>query len=97
MTIFAILLPEPQDGLVEQIKAAFPDDYHKLSATQFLVSSRSVNPVEISRAIKVYDPEKPEADSLGNAVVFSTSAYYGKAPPELWDWLKDKLEARQSG
>ena len=95
MTVYAILLPVPQPALAEAITAAFGDAFF-LSDTQWLVSS-PLSVYEVSAKIRLYDPKNPQGESLGTAVVFATSSYYGKAPATLWDWLKVKLEAHQNG
>jgi hypothetical protein len=96
MTVFAILLPEPQPTLVEAIVRAFPDDHFSLSETQWLVSS-PLTVHDVTEKIEVYSVKNPSAPSVGNAVVFSTSSYFGKAPGAVWEWIKNKLEARQNG
>ncbi len=95
MTVFAILLPEPQPALKEAILASFADAYI-LSDTQLLVSS-SLTVHDISTKVKIFDVKNPQNVSLGNAVIFATSSYFGKMPATLWDWLRVKLETQQSG
>ena len=96
MTVFAILMPEPQPELQKQIIDSFADDLYVLSDMQWLVSSQ-LTIYEVSAKIKLHDPKNLENPSLGNAVIFATSSYYGKAPATLWDWLKSKLEAPKHG
>ncbi|MGI4944425.1 MAG: hypothetical protein ACRYHQ_28350 [Janthinobacterium lividum] len=96
MTVFAILLPEPQPALVEAISLAFPNDHLALSETQWLVSA-ALTVQEVTEKIRVHSVKDPSALSVGNAVIFATSSYFGRAPGTVWDWLKSKLEARQNG
>ncbi len=53
--------------------------------------------MEVTKKIGVYDPKTPLAPSGGNAVVFSTNGYFGRAPTNIWEWIKAKLEATPSG
>ena len=55
MTIFAILMPQPQPDLAEEIKRVYPNDYLALNETQWLVSSKQTV-VEVSHAIGISAP-----------------------------------------
>jgi hypothetical protein len=96
MTIFAILLPAPNPGLAESIKAAYPNDWLSLNDTQFLVSS-SGTVIEVSIKIGVADPNDRQEPTVGPAVIFATTSYYGRAPTPVWDWIKAKLESPPNG
>jgi len=96
MTIFAILLPIPQPRLVEAIKAAYPNDWLSLNDTQWLVSAAGTV-IEVCAKIGIADPNNRNAAHVGNAVVFATTSYYGRAPTPVWDWIKAKLEKPPSG
>lgn len=96
MTIFAIMLPGPQPQVAEAIRRLFPLDHYTISETQFLVSA-SGTAIDVSAKLGVYDPKQPSAPSNGNAVVFATSSYFGRAPATVWDWLKAKLESTPGG
>lgn len=96
MTIFAILLPTPQPRLAEAIKAAYPDKSLSLNDTQFLVSS-SGTAMEVSAKIGVADPSNRQEPTVGSAVIFATTSYYGRAPTPVWDWVKAKLEKPPNG
>jgi hypothetical protein len=92
MTIFAILMPTPQPALADAIKSVFPNDFLEISSTQWLVSTRETVQ-EVSSKIGVTGPAVPK----GNAVIFATSSYFGRAPATVWDWIKVKLETTPSG
>jgi hypothetical protein len=97
MTIFAILMPQPQPALAEEIKRLYPNDHYVLNETQWLVSSKQTV-VEVSRAIGVSaDPDAAKQPLKGLAVIFATSSYFGRAPTQLWDWVKVKLEGTPGG
>lgn len=34
---------------------------------------------------------------LGSTIIFSTAGYYGRAPSNIWEWIKAKLEAPNDG
>lgn len=96
MTIFAILLPGPNEQLADAIKAAYPNNWLSLNDTQFLVSS-SGTVMEVSAKIGVADPNDRQKPPIGSAVIFATTAYYGRAPTPVWDWVKAKLESPPNG
>jgi hypothetical protein len=91
MTVFAILMPNLQPSVVAEITRNFPSDHFKLSDTQYLVSS-SETAAEVSAKIGVYDLKNPDKPATGNAVIFATSSYFGRAHATVWEWLKTKLE-----
>jgi hypothetical protein len=95
MTIFAVLLPIPQPAIVEAIKRVFPNDHLSLNDTQWLISANGTV-IDISTRLGISDPKNPQA-AIGNAVIFATTAYFGRAPTNTWDWLKTKLESPPSG
>lgn len=96
MTIFAILLPTPNPSLADAIKAAYPNDSLSLNDTQFLVSAVGTV-MEVTAKIGIANPNDRQRPSIGSAVVFATTSYYGRAPTPVWDWIKAKLESPPNG
>jgi hypothetical protein len=92
MTIFAVLLPDTGDAarLEEAIGSAFPGEYLQVGAKHFLVSANGTA-VEVSNKIGITKPGDPST-TVGSAIVFATSSYFGRAPTPVWDWIKAKLE-----
>lgn len=92
MTIFAVLVPdEPQPGVEQAIQAKFPNDHLRVGTKHWLISA-NLSAVELTAQLGIYDGKNPGTPSVGNAIVFATSAYYGRAPGTVWDWMKSKLE-----
>ena len=96
MTIFAILLPPPEPKVVNAIKTAYPNDHFSINETQWLISTAGTA-IDVSAKLGVYDPRTPLAPPSGNAVIFATNGYFGRAPTNIWEWIKAKLEATPSG
>ena len=96
MTIFAVLLPNPQSRLVEAIKNTYPNDNLAVSETQWLVSDVGTA-IDVCAKLKIYDPKEPSTPSIGNGIVFATSGYFGRGPANVWEWIKAKLEASPNG
>lgn len=91
MTIFAILLPRAQPALEQKLTAEFKADFLKITDTQWLISA-SGTAQEISVRLGIFDPTNPSAPPVGDAIVFATSGYFGRAPANVWEWIKAKLE-----
>ena len=87
MTVFVIIESQPPAALEGRIKAQFPDDYYRLADGQWLVSAK-MTAVDLSNSLGL----KP-GSGLGGTLVVSISSYYGLHSPEVWDWIKTKMEA----
>jgi hypothetical protein len=87
MAVFAILILRPSPVLEAEIQRIFPDDSIKLSNDDWLVSySGSV--IKLSEELGVTDGKN------GAAVILRVGSYYGRAPTNIWDWIKEKLETK---
>jgi hypothetical protein len=95
MTIFAVLMPVHQPGVVAEIHRLYPNDHLPLNDSQFLISTSSTA-VDLAAKLGIVDPQNPQKPSTGNAVVLATSSYFGRAPATVWDWMKTKLESPAS-
>ena len=95
MTIFTILMPQPQPELAAEIMRQYPTDHFALNDTQWLVSSKQTV-MEVSNSIGVSSLDQNFVPK-GLAVIFATSSYYGRAPTTVWDWIKVKLEGVPGG
>jgi hypothetical protein len=96
MTIFAVLFPSPQQRLAEVIKETYPNDFMRISDTQWLVSGTGTA-IDVCTKLKIYDANDPNGQPSGLAIVFATSGYFGRAPSNIWDWIKVKLESPPGG
>lgn len=96
MTIFAVLMPSPQPGLEKAIQDAYPNDFLKIDPAQWLISATG-SVVDVVARLGIYDAKEPDKPATGSAIVLATSAYYGRAPMPVWDWMKVKLEASPNG
>lgn len=96
MTIFAVLLPRPQPDLTKIIQREFPDEFWEVTETQWLISS-ALSVVEVTAKLGIHDPRNPPETPSGDALIFATSAYYGRAPATTWDWIRSRLERAAHG
>ena len=82
---FVTALHDPQ-GLIEgAIKAKFPDDHYRVTADKWFVSADSVTARQLSDSIGLTD--KPAQAGAITGIVVSAAGYFGRAQPDLWEWL----------
>jgi hypothetical protein len=86
MTVFAIMNVANPAAMSNALQAHFPDDHIKISANEFLVAARGQTARNISDKLGV-----TEASTIGSAIIFTTSGYYGRAPNNVWEWVSAKL------
>ena len=90
MTIFVVITPSLNAALAAKIEAVYPNDHFKVAENQFLISDNATA-IEVSTKLGIADPKNLYAPTVGTAVVFATSSYYGRSPSAVWDWIKTKL------
>jgi hypothetical protein len=90
MAVFAVLPVRASPGLEAEIRRAFPDDNLPLPHGGWLISY-SGTAVKLSETLGITDGKN------GAAVILQISSYYGRAPTNIWDWIKAKLEAKANG
>jgi hypothetical protein len=84
MIIFAVLTSGDSPKLEAALNTHFPNEYLKVAPGQYLVAGRSTV-VDVSNILGITD------GSNGSGIIFATSAYYGRASTNIWDWIKVKL------
>jgi hypothetical protein len=96
MTIFVVLMPEPQPLLEATIREVFKDDHYLITNTQWLISDKGTV-LDVTKKLGIIDPDNPQKPATGNAIVFATLSYNGRAPTPIWDWIRAKLETPVNG
>ncbi len=89
MAIFLVVPTGDQAGIQKALsdhKARGDLDFIDLPVTGFFVSFPGTSQ-ELSGLIGISD------GSSGNGVVASVGSYYGRAPTNIWDWVKSRMEA----
>lgn len=85
MTIFAVFRAQKPELLGSAIAREFPDDYLQISDDQWLISA-DMTPKEVSDKVGITGGDN------GSAIIFSMRGYYGRAPTDVWEWIKVKAE-----
>ena len=91
MAIFAVMPSLPRgENLGRTIEEKFKDaNYPMEGGHGWLVSANS-------RAQAISDSLGITDGTNGSAVVFEVAAYFGRANPALWNWIKLHWEAGQN-
>jgi hypothetical protein len=92
MTIFVVIAQTPKnvEQLSKAIKESYPSDYLAIDDDAWLIAARST-PQEISDKLGV------QGGGAGGALIVAISAYFGRANPNIWAWIKAKWEAMAVG
>ena len=92
MAIFVILPKNPvaHTALEPMVKQEFPSDHLLLDSGVWLISSSGTSH-ELAERLKILPEGGP------SVMVFTITAYSGRAPNTVWEWLKTKMEAPPSG
>jgi hypothetical protein len=92
MAVLAVIAfaPKHVDKLAAAIEAAYPDNFMKVDDDAWLVSAKAT-PQEVSDKLGI------TTGVNGGGIVLAVSAYFGRATPNVWNWVKTKWEATTSG
>ena len=87
MSVFVIISQQsPHPSLQTIIKEKYPNDHYELSLNQWLVSAKTT-----ARGLSVelgITHKEDDKTTTGAAIVLSVSSYWGRANPNVWEWLK---------
>jgi len=86
MAIFAIFRVGNPIKMEEALRLVYPGDYIQVHPGEWLVSAVGTAK-DISDKLGV-----STGKDVGAAIIFSMANYYGRAPTEIWDWIKTKAE-----
>ncbi len=88
MAVFVIFRVALPDRMRSAIDSSFPSDNLYLGHNEWLVSS-SGTAKDVSDKLGISDNER----DTGSAIVFRMENYYGRAPSNIWEWIKTKAES----
>lgn len=88
MSIFLVCRIARPELAEAAIRQAFPDAY-PIGGNDWLISCEE----KTARAVSDSIGFTGEGKTLGNAIVFQVGNYWGRAPQEVWEWLKTRIEA----
>lgn len=79
------------DAAVERQIAA-PTDRYRLPAGRGWLIRFPGTSVELSNHVGITGQAEGAPALLGSALVIPVTAYYGRGPTEMWEWLKTRFE-----
>jgi hypothetical protein len=89
MTIFAVISVSDNAKLVTALEANFPGDYIKVGSTEYFVAAP---PKSVATAKDLSDKLGITDGTNGIGIVLNTAGYYGRAAPNIWEWLTAKVQ-----
>lgn len=92
MSIIAVIAQPPKqiEGLKAVIAAAYPNDFLDVGEGIWLIAANAT-PQEVSDRLEI------TKGLSGSAIVLAINGYYGRANPNIWNWMKTKWEATGNG
>ena len=66
------------------MQASFFENHMKVGPGQYLVAAKGTA-IDVSNLLGISD------GSNGSGIVLATSAYYGRAENNIWEWMKLKI------
>lgn len=85
MGMFIVVPQKSGETILEAIKRELPNDYYVLTSGESLVSFSGTTK-ELSDRLGITSGES------GTGLVLSITNYYGRAPTDIWEWMKVKME-----
>ena len=98
--LVATRIPENDAQIEQAIKARFPNDHFVLGRGQWIVASEGTAR-QLSSELGIV-PEGPDTAGqtlapIRNTIVFNVTAYWGRSPSDVWEWLATKGEQVKLG
>lgn len=88
MAVFVIFRVSHGEAVAAALQKSYPDDHYHLGNNEWLVSStKTAKELSVELGISA-DP------SISNAIIFKMASYFGRTQPDVWDWIKTKVEAQ---
>ena len=89
MAIFAVTAPASNDKIAPILASAFPDQFIKAWQGYWFVSAVGTAKEIYAKIESVAPEQKP-----GSVIIVSVANYWGVANPEVWEWIKSRLETK---
>jgi hypothetical protein len=97
MSVFVIVpLAGNLHPLTERVMRRFSaaDRYPLPSGAGWLLSYRGTT-IDLSNLLEVTGQAEGERSPIGSTLLVPITSYYGRAPTDMWEWIRVKMEAAQ--
>jgi hypothetical protein len=83
------------DALSAAVERAIPDpaDRYLLPAERGWLIRYAGTSVELSNLIGITGQAPGDPPTLGPALVVPITAYYGRGPTDMWEWIKTRFDS----
>ncbi len=88
MAIFVVFRVKASACMRAAIARTYPENSLDLGNNEWLISTKGT-PKTVSDSLGITS----NPDTIGAAIVFSVDSYFGRASPEIWEWIKRKSQA----
>ncbi len=92
MTIFIVCRVQDPVKMKKSIQDNFPNDHIYLEHNEWLISTNGTAK-ELSDKLGITNIVAGIPTIVGTAIIFSVENYFGRAPTNIWEWIKTKAEA----
>jgi hypothetical protein len=89
MTIFAIIAASESSKVGAALENQFQGNYLQVGATDYLVAA---SPNIAATAKDLSDKLGITDGTNGSALVLNVAGYYGRAIPNIWEWIAAKFQ-----
>jgi hypothetical protein len=86
MTIFIVTPINSPETVAKAISERFSQDSYAIPRTSSWLVSFGGTAMELSKELGITD------GTAGTGIVASISNYYGRAPTDVWEWMKSRVE-----
>jgi hypothetical protein len=88
--LFAILGQSNLEKISHVLRETYPTEHYPLAHGQWLLAAPGKTTKEISEQLGFSaDP------SIASAIVIAFTNYYGRANPQIWEWIATRLAAQR--
>jgi len=89
MAIFAVIAPPDNSTLGSILEAQYANNFLRVWNNQWIISANGT-PKDISDKLGVSD------GSAGTAMILLVTSYWGRANPDFWQWMSERLSSQVS-
>jgi hypothetical protein len=86
MGLFAVTAPSSNEKVEPAIKAQFPGQYIQAWPGHWFIS--------VQGTAKEIATKLDGDGSVGTVIVVSVANYWGRANPDVWEWIKSRSESK---
>ena len=87
MRVFAVFNISNRGVVLERLREHYPDQHIDANRESFFVATTGETSQQVSEKLGF------GADNVSAGIVLGVTTYWGRADPNLWEWISAKMEA----